>query len=318
MGKKVTGKRAAGGDKAEGPKVTKSADWKKSKCTGPMLTALSREGLLGPKESNTWRVPGGESSPTPARDERIAFVDFIPRGVSFPLHPFFAALLCALGVQLHDLTPNSVQHVACFIVLCECYLGIAPHWTLFKRIFRMKAQPSKENPHQIGGCNIQVKEPNSYLSMGFLESVIGWKYKWFYAKDTENKSNEPLVNLEARVVQRASWRGVLTLEEISQTDDYLHRIEELKNAGLTGVQLSSIFLKRRVQPLRTRSVFMWEYRGTDDVLRLRADELSSTELDTFLRQIIKPSEVKTTLSIEPFSTANPPPAVSSHFTIFPN
>ena len=146
--------------------------------------------------------------------------------------------------------------------------------------------------------------------MGFLESVIGWKSKWFYAKDTASDSNEPLVNMDARVAQRASWKNVLTLEESTQTDEYITRIEELKDAGLTGVHLSSIFLKRRVQPLRTRSVFMWEYRGTEDTSRLRVDELSSTELETFQRNIIKPSAVSTALSVEPYSAANPPPTVS--------
>ena len=88
------------------------------------------------------------------------------------------------------------------------------------------------------------------------------------------------------------------------------RIAELKAAGLTGVQLSGIFLKRRVQPLQARAEPMWEYKGATDTSRVRVDELSSTELDTFLRYIVKPSAVDTTLAVEPFSTAHPPPAVS--------
>ena len=55
---------------------------------------------------------------------------------------------------------------------------------------------------------------------------------------------------------------------------------------------------------------MWEYKGVDDTSRLRLDELSSHELDTFLRNIIKPSLVDSTLAVEPFSAANPPDAVS--------
>ena len=158
--------------------------------------------------------------------------------------------------------------------------------------------------------------------MGFLESVIGWKSRWFYAKDSVSDSNEPLVNMDARVAQRASWKNVLTLEENAQTDEYITRIGELKDVGLTGVQLPSIFLKRRVQPLRTRNVFMWEYQGTEDTSRLRLDELSSTELETFLRSIIKSTAVTTALAVEPYSAANPPPAVSyslpsySFFLIF--
>ena len=79
--------------------------------------------------------------------------------------------------------------------------------------------------------------------MGFVESALGWRTRWFYAKDTLSGTDDPLVNLNARVAQRASWKNVLTLEEKAQTDEYITRIAELKEEGLTGVQLSGIFLK---------------------------------------------------------------------------
>ena len=127
-----------------------------------MLPPMIREGLLGSNESKTWRIPGSESAPASAKDERVAFVDYLHKGVSFPLHPFFLAVLCAYGVQLHDLTPNSVQHIACFIVLCDCYFGIRPHWALFKRIFRVKAQPSKDNPMKSVLCLLGSDEMLHY------------------------------------------------------------------------------------------------------------------------------------------------------------
>ena len=146
MTKKAAGRKAAASGDGEGSKV-ESAGWSKSSCTGKLLQPLEREGLLRPKTEKAWRLPGTEFTPTPADDERVAFVDHIHRGLSFPHHPFFVALLCTYGVQLHDLPPNSVQHIACFIVLCECYLGIRPNWALFKRIFKVKAQPAKDDPH---------------------------------------------------------------------------------------------------------------------------------------------------------------------------
>jgi hypothetical protein len=33
-------------------------------------------------------------------------------------------------VQLHQLTPNSVLHIACFVTLCESFLGTEPHFLL--------------------------------------------------------------------------------------------------------------------------------------------------------------------------------------------
>jgi hypothetical protein len=35
-------------------------------------------------------------------------------------------------VQLHQLTPNSILHIACFVTLCESFLGIEPHFLLWR------------------------------------------------------------------------------------------------------------------------------------------------------------------------------------------
>ena len=111
-------------DDNDNPKQ-QSMGWTKTSCTGTLLRSLEREGLIRARDDKAWRVPGSKSAPTPASDERVAFVDHIYRGLSFPLHPFFLAVLYAYGVQPHDLPPNSVQHIACFIILGECYLGAA-------------------------------------------------------------------------------------------------------------------------------------------------------------------------------------------------
>ena len=55
--------------------------------------------------------------------------------------------------------------------------------------------------------------------MGFIELVLGWKTRWFYAKDTPSGTDDPIVNLDARVAQMASWKNMLTLEERAQTDE---------------------------------------------------------------------------------------------------
>ena len=130
--------------------------------------------------------------------------------------------------------------------MCECYLGIAPHWPLFKRLFIVKAQTNREDPHEVGGCNIQIDPRSGYFKMGFLDSVAGWKARWFYAKDSPNSTGEPLVNLESPVTQRNSWRNQLTEEEIEQTGELMTQIATLKEKGLTRTQLAGIFLKRRV------------------------------------------------------------------------
>jgi hypothetical protein len=52
------------------------------------------------------------------------FLAFLFRGLSLLAHEFLRGILFVYGVQLHHLTPNSFLHIACFITLCEAFLGI--------------------------------------------------------------------------------------------------------------------------------------------------------------------------------------------------
>jgi hypothetical protein len=68
-----------------------------------------------------------EIIPRPRAGFRVLFFAFLLRGFSFHPHPFLWGLLFSYGIQLHDLNPNTILHIACFITLCECFLGIEPH-----------------------------------------------------------------------------------------------------------------------------------------------------------------------------------------------
>src|SRR3954465_10079233 len=86
-----------------------------------------------------------------------AFKAFFLRGFSLPVHPFVRGLLFAYQLQLHDLCPNGILHIACFIMLCESFLGTYPHWGLWKRLFNVKRTNSE---YTIGGVDISIKEKN--------------------------------------------------------------------------------------------------------------------------------------------------------------
>ena len=117
-------------------------------------------------ETMTTRAPGDEVTPHPKDGERLCFVDFVNRGFAFPVHEFFRALMYTYGVQLHDFTPNSMLHIACFIVLCECFLGIHPHWGLWQRIFNVKRN---------AGFGIQPRGDIDYFYLKLLESTQNWR-----------------------------------------------------------------------------------------------------------------------------------------------
>ena len=112
------------------------------------------------------------------------FLAFVIRGLSLLLHPFDRGILCFYGLQLHQLSPNSILHIACFITLCECWLGIEPHFGLFKRLFKLKRQSASGSVvYDVGGCGIHVDSSATYFDIKLMVFVQGWRDKWFYIRD---------------------------------------------------------------------------------------------------------------------------------------
>src|ERR1043165_7559654 len=101
-----------------------SGKWERSTFEATDLSSLVADGLV---VGGDVRIPGNEPTPAQAADERVCFQAFFPRGFSLPLHPFVRGLLYSYRLQLHDLTPNGILHIACFITLCEAFLGVYPH-----------------------------------------------------------------------------------------------------------------------------------------------------------------------------------------------
>ena len=78
-----------------------------------------------------YRLPEeGHLLPTPRPHERVVFLSHFLRGLGFPLHPFVRGLMFYYGLDFHDLAPNFVLNISAFIVVCEAFLCIRPHFSL--------------------------------------------------------------------------------------------------------------------------------------------------------------------------------------------
>jgi hypothetical protein len=92
------------------------------------LTKAQKEGLIA--EGDQVIFPSTEHIPKPPSGYRVMFLTFLLHGLSFPAHEFLRGILFVYGMQLHQLMPNSILHIACFVTLCESFPGIEPHWIL--------------------------------------------------------------------------------------------------------------------------------------------------------------------------------------------
>jgi hypothetical protein len=203
------------------------------------------------------------------------------RGLSLPPHPFLRGLLFAYGIQLHDLNPNTILHIACFITLCECFLGIEPHWALWHQIFAVR-HPLR---YQTGGFSYQVRPDVPYFNLQSPENNRGWRTKWFYAKDKSSAGEDfGFEEFRATTVLRpqVSWRLELSNEEMKITEPLMEKIQQLRatpKKELSGIQLIRTFIERRVQPLAARAYCMWDYTDRRDLTQISSEELKEAEID---------------------------------------
>ena len=164
------------------------------------------------------------------------------------------------------------MHMSVFVHLCEAYLGIEPHFDLFRHLFHLKPQPNSASLDVVGGAGIQLRQrmDRVYIPYKLSQKVIDWKSRWFYVKNQEN--NLPSI-LAGPPVQRAEW--LKKPIDMSQIPELLEMIASLKQKGISGESVAFDWMKRRIQPLQARVTFGFEYRGRSDPSRCSEEEISN-------------------------------------------
>jgi hypothetical protein len=133
------------------PRPDPNREWKKSKAKTEDLLALLISGFLREKEVDMWRAATGDPYPMEkSPDEIPMFTRFSERGLSLSVSDFFKRLLGYYGIKYLNLNPNGIFHTLVFVHFCEAFLGIKPHWILFRKFFRVKPQSSANNPRVVG------------------------------------------------------------------------------------------------------------------------------------------------------------------------
>ncbi|KAK1642780.1 hypothetical protein QYE76_060585 [Lolium multiflorum] len=157
-----------------------------------------------------------------------------------PLPSFF------YGIQLWQLTPNSILHLSIFITVCEAFLGIDPHWGLWRKIFYVKRHNDSNAPPVVGGVGFVVRKEVDYFDYPMKESIQGWHNKWFYLRDPlvpGRRSNLPPFEDVLVAHPKKSWRNALSPEERVIADRLFDQVVILKNTGgltMCGTEASTV------------------------------------------------------------------------------
>jgi hypothetical protein len=249
--------------------------------TKEQIQSLVDCGLLRPKSQVGWRAAEGEAFTTEGTGKTVVFLVHIERGFGILAGDFLRGLLHFYRIELVHLAPNSITIIATFIHLCEAYLGIAPHFHLWRHFFELKKTGKGVVISSISIMLRQNMKPE-YIDLALLDNTTGWKQGWFYLDNPapalrERTGRIPVVGLE--------WTNQLVTLDTQELKPLLDDLEKLKAEGLTGAAVAISFCRCLIQPLQDRAHPAFEYWGQSDPTRVAQRKVSKAEMIAHAKNI---------------------------------
>ena len=122
------------------------------------------------------RLPArGQVVPTPEPNESVMFVSHFLRGLVLALDPFVMGLMFYYGLDFHDLAPDSLLHISSFIVVCEAFLRITPHFGLWLKTFDVKPKMIEGHHAACRGASISKVADSPWPEGSFPEVSGLWQ-----------------------------------------------------------------------------------------------------------------------------------------------
>ena len=152
-----------------------------------------------------------------------------------PFFPRFAMDCWPVGCFYHAATAiikwNSNLGFTMLPHLREAFLGIEPHFELFRFLFHLKPQPDSYVLDVVGSAGLQLRQRKDrvYIPYSLSSKVIDWKPKWLYVKN--QWESIPAIT-PGPPIQWPEWSKKPVDE--SQIPELLEWIATLRQNNLTG------------------------------------------------------------------------------------
>jgi hypothetical protein len=189
--------------------------------------------------------------------------------------------------------------------LCEAFLGIEPHFELFRFLFHLKLQPDSYILDVVGGAGLQLRQRKDkfYIPYRLSSKVIDWKPKWFYV---ENQWESIPAIIPGPPIQWPEWNKKPV--DNSQIPELLAQIANLRQKNVTGEAIMFDWMKRRIQPLQARETLGFQNQGTINSSRYSEEEISDEEVFSRVQRLLRDVK-KVPVVPDTFSAASPPKQV---------
>jgi hypothetical protein len=246
------------------------------------VQALVDCGLLRPKAVVELKAPAGEASSTKDDKEHVVFTSFFERGFNILACDFFRGLLFYYKMEMVHLIPNSITKVSSFIYFYQAYLGIPPHFLLWRHLFNIK---SINNRLGVVGSIMFCLRPGlkeELIDMYLPDNTVGWRSEWF---DITDQQLVLLKRIRHKLEKIPKWDLQLTSRELDDIKELLPLVHNLEKKGLTWGSMARSFYHRLIQPIKDRVHPAYEHWGQSDPTREVNRKVSQKEMVARVSQI---------------------------------
>jgi hypothetical protein len=187
--------------------------------------------VLPPKELCSWRICRGVTVLTEDTHESVIYVPFLIRGLALPISPYFRGLLDFYRLNLTHLNPNSILQVSVFVHLCEAFLGVLPHFGLWKYLYHYRPRMAGGQHQLVGGASLEMRRgrKTDYLDIPLKDNIKGWRLEWFIMENHRNYL-PPWLGRQPDV-RTPSWTESPTDQEVAEAGALLAEVGLLKEKG---------------------------------------------------------------------------------------
>ena len=126
-------------------------------------------------------------------------------------------------VSLCNLHQNTILHISIFIHFCESFLGVLPHFNLFRHLFWLKKKGG-DGSKVVDSVYLQLRDgmANEYINVPLNTSLKGWNSKWFYMKQSH-----PAIHCDVHHISKnqKSWLEKPNSADMEQVRELLDLIK---------------------------------------------------------------------------------------------
>ena len=152
------------------------------------------------------------------------------------------------GLDFHDLAPDSFLHISSFIIVCEAFLCIVPHFGLWLKTFNVTSKMINGKHAECEGARISKCGNALWPKGSFPEFSDLWQRDWFYIIAARGKKcaaapafrSGPPPQLASWVNKGLDWGSVDEVRTLQS------RIQDLFDGDFSLVAVAQVMLVRQV------------------------------------------------------------------------